>query len=516
MNRKKMVSALTAIAMFIAVLSMTAHAAEDDLILISPRPTAAETEEAAAPMDMDVFLRCHYEKTAGMYAYDGIASQLFSIGVLLGDGVNFNLDQIPDRMQACVMVVRMRGEEAAALAAYESGTITCPFTDVTDEWVKPYLAWLYEKGIVLGVGEGVFGNSACTAQMYLTFMLRALGYTVAWDETSGQPDVIYADVPEFARDLHLWDTCLSCEPTFHRGVMSAVTYQTLAAEVKGGDARLLSVLVQAGAVDAACAQPILALFDRVDSAEEIERAAAAASDRGIKLAGTLDHDAYQVVASVGDAEDDRTAAYSGMTFAFGLDFTDGRQELALTGETTVQNTDAEMTVPLGLWIKEGTVYLDAFGEKRAAELASIGEPDALMSVFDDGSLLLERTERRYYAISDVYFELTDGNGTVIVYDMTDFMWQIIASQLDTEAFSDDAALSVLVSTEKYIDGNGVLAGIYSGQYAAVASDAQIGDVIRAEVLIESTVSYTAWGEDVTLTFPDTSQFTALTEAPSVN
>ena len=67
---------------------------------------------------------------------------LSTLGVIAGDGTNFNLDDLPDRQQASVMVVRMRGEEAEAVAAYEAGEITFPFSDV-DNWAKPYVAWLY-------------------------------------------------------------------------------------------------------------------------------------------------------------------------------------------------------------------------------------------------------------------------------------------------------------------------------------------------------------------------------------
>ena len=46
------------------------------------------------------------------------AQALYEVSILRGDGVNFNLDDIPDRLQASVMVVRMRGEEEMAKAAF--------------------------------------------------------------------------------------------------------------------------------------------------------------------------------------------------------------------------------------------------------------------------------------------------------------------------------------------------------------------------------------------------------------
>ncbi len=499
MNPMKIVSVILLLSVFMSLLCMPAYA-EEDIILISPGPTAAE---GAAGLDADAFLQKQYEKTAGMYAYDGVAAQLYSIGVLLGDGVNFNLEQIPDRQQACVMVVRMRGEEAAALAAYEAGEISCPFTDVTDEWAKPYLAWLYEKEIVLGVGEGQFGNSECTAQMYVTFMLRALGYTVAWSPDSGWPDVFYADVLDFARSLCLWDTCLDCEPVFHRGVMSAVTYQTLAAEVRGSEERLLSVLTKAGAVDAGRAQPILDLFDRVDAAAAL--GAVPTAGNGLQAAGVLSHDAYRFGSADSTAEGG-TAVYSGKTFDFGLDLTEGRQSIALDGVSVTRHDGTETTQQMGMWLCDGTVYFDVMGQKQCADVSAAESLEWMTSEFGVLSLLLENTAYRYYAVTDVYTRTPDAGGTVIVCDTTDFMWPVIAAQLDIGDSDPESALSALVTAEKYIGENGVLSGVSCGMYAGIcATDGQSGIPFRSEALVQTTVTYTAWGEDVILSFPDLSQ-----------
>jgi len=164
MKKHILTTALLLSAMLASQMSLTAAAADtgaDDIILISPNPNAAQTEtvpDTAGDTAAKNILQTQYEQLAGMYAYDGVASQLYSIGVLLGDGVNFNLLDLPDRQQACVMVVRMRGEEEAAKAAYAAGEVTCPFEDVED-YAKPYIAWLYDKGITKGVGGGKFGNA---------------------------------------------------------------------------------------------------------------------------------------------------------------------------------------------------------------------------------------------------------------------------------------------------------------------------------------------------------------------
>lgn len=183
------------------------------------------------------------------------AQALYEVSILRGDGVNFNLDEIPDRLQASVMVVRMRGEEAMAKEAYASGEITNPFSDVTEEWAKPYVAWLYAKGITKGVGGGKFGNTACTPEMYATFMLRALGYR----DTGDSPDFTYADSVSYAKEKHLYTDAMDGD-TFDRGTMANMTYLTLAADAVGTGQSLLRTLVDSGAIEADAASDLFTAY----------------------------------------------------------------------------------------------------------------------------------------------------------------------------------------------------------------------------------------------------------------
>lgn len=504
--------------------------AADEIILISPKPAATGEDilicpnpaAAEASPSADAIVDAGYDRYAGMCSYDGVANRLNSIGVLRGDGDSFNLDDLPDRQQACVMVVRMRGEEEEALAAYEAGETVCPFTDVEDAWAKPYLAWLYEKGITMGVGDNAFGNGLCSAQEYITFMLRALGYQVTWDEEEGT-DVLYADVLEFARTLHLWDGCLAAEPQFDRGVMSAVTYQTLAADVKGTYERLLSALVNDGAIREEVALPILALYDAVDTAAAIERAATPMLTDGVKTAGHMKQEEYYQCTVMGTASDDAAqTAYTGMDFDFAVDFTEGRQEYALEGEVAILLNGAEMTVPMSMWLHDSTVYVDVLGQKECSDAENTDEIDQMTAAFGEVSSVFTETAYRYYSISDVSVETSDGTdengagGTLVVYDVTDFMWPIIVSALDTTAFTENALLSVVAAAEKYIDETGILACAYNGMYAMLSeTDAESGATMIAEILNETTVDYTAWGDDVVFSYPDFSQFqTTKTEAAS--
>ncbi len=85
---------------------------------------------------------------------------------------NFDLYRAPTRAEALVMLIRSEGKESEALA----GGCEHPFTDVPD-WADSYVGYAYENGLTDGISATLFGAAnAAGANIYLTFMLRALGY----------------------------------------------------------------------------------------------------------------------------------------------------------------------------------------------------------------------------------------------------------------------------------------------------------------------------------------------------
>ena len=109
--------------------------------------------------------------------YNAMAEALKTLHLFRGSdtgyGQGFDLERIPTRTEALVMLIRLLGEEDAALAY----TGTHPFRDV-DDWAAPYVAYAYEKGYSNGVGNNEFGSTMpANAQMYTEFILRALGYS---------------------------------------------------------------------------------------------------------------------------------------------------------------------------------------------------------------------------------------------------------------------------------------------------------------------------------------------------
>ena len=123
---------------------------------------------AAAPTDAD---------------QENAAWTLYHMGLFQGTDTDkegfpvFSLSDAPTRAQGVTMLVRLLGQEKAAL----EGAWTTPFTDVP-EWAQPYVGYAYEKGLTNGTGETTFSaDKTLSATEYLTLVLRALGYDSASD-----------------------------------------------------------------------------------------------------------------------------------------------------------------------------------------------------------------------------------------------------------------------------------------------------------------------------------------------
>ena len=79
------------------------------------------------------------------------------------------------------MLIRLLGKEAEALACGWPS----PFADQAD-WAEAYVSYAWVMSLTLGNGDGTFGGEQeTTVAQYVTFLLRALGYTTpndfAWE-----------------------------------------------------------------------------------------------------------------------------------------------------------------------------------------------------------------------------------------------------------------------------------------------------------------------------------------------
>lgn len=113
-----------------------------------------------------------------------LAGQLQALGLFQGTGDGgFELDRAPSRTEALVMLVRALGKGTEA----EAHPKTHPFTDVPP-WADGYVSYAWAQGLTKGVSDTRFGaDDTATVETYLTFMLRALGYSDRWDFTWDTP-----------------------------------------------------------------------------------------------------------------------------------------------------------------------------------------------------------------------------------------------------------------------------------------------------------------------------------------
>lgn len=180
------------------------------------------------------------------------ADSLNEMGLFTGGDDGYDLDRAPSRAEAAVMLVRLLGQEETALSA----EYAAPFTDVPD-WVRPYVNYLYQNGLTNGVTADQYApDSPCSAQSFVTFLLRALGYD---DVIRG--DFTWDTAIEFAMEKSILDSFNYDPGSFLRDHMVAMSFTALSRPTADGKYdSLLDQLVDAGAVDGEKAAPAAALF----------------------------------------------------------------------------------------------------------------------------------------------------------------------------------------------------------------------------------------------------------------
>ena len=113
-----------------------------------------------------------------LYFEEQLAGKLKNLGLFQGvSETDFALDRAPTRVEALVMLIRLLGDDQKA----KNSGATHPFTDVP-QWADAYVGYAYQNGLTNGVSQTTFGTGTASAQMYLTFVLRALGYS----DTNGE------------------------------------------------------------------------------------------------------------------------------------------------------------------------------------------------------------------------------------------------------------------------------------------------------------------------------------------
>lgn len=153
---------------------------------------------------------------------------LWEKSILQGSYGVLNLDKPFTREEAMTVIIRLLNKEEEALQLnYE-----CKFEDVS-KWARPYVAYAAEKGITTGYSPTKFGGKdLITANQYLTFVLRVMGYN---DEAG---DFVWNKAAEKAYELKLIKASLKDQymqsNLFLRDDVAHITYNALYINGKDG------------------------------------------------------------------------------------------------------------------------------------------------------------------------------------------------------------------------------------------------------------------------------------------
>lgn len=166
------------------------------------------------------------------------ATKLKTLGLFKGvSDVEFDLGRAPTRTEAVVMLIRFLGKESEAVDA----KYTHPFKDVP-QWADAYIGYAYKHNLTNGISDVEFGSDiSAGANIYLTFVLRALGYS----DKDGA-DFKWDNPYELSNTVKILDETVNTSE-FLRADAVIVSYNALNVKVKNEDVLLSEKLIKNGA-----------------------------------------------------------------------------------------------------------------------------------------------------------------------------------------------------------------------------------------------------------------------------
>lgn len=169
---------------------------------------------------------------------DEAAGTLVALGLLRGSDSGLELQRAPTRNETLVMLLRLLGlEDNARDYSGASG-----FSDVKGTWSEPYVAYAKANGLANGISDSFFGgDSFASVRDYLTFILRALGY-------SDGADFTWENSITFSDSVGLTNGEYSVSSDFTREDMALISYTALTLKLNGSDTALIEQLYSSGAV----------------------------------------------------------------------------------------------------------------------------------------------------------------------------------------------------------------------------------------------------------------------------
>jgi len=319
----------------------------------------------------------------------GSARGLFLLGLAQGydtTGTNFGLTDKMTRVQTVVQVIRFLGVENEVKA----GNFTHPFTDVP-AWAKNYVGYAYANNITKGVSATKFGTDDVTTEaQYLTFMLRAIGYSDA------QGDFTWSDPYVFANKVGMTPTDKK-GIVFDRGDAFRFAWNALFADAKNGK-QVKDNLIEKQVIGA------IALNEAIEEAQtavEVRKSTKRAAENG-----------YYVL-TVDEYKDKTKGAFLAEIAAF------------LSGYEFARNSDgtARLAMPDDWFELCNGPYAERTSRNPHEDKLLVNETNGMWEVWNDDDFSIDILNQ--YILRDMYSEygqfatkkITDGWVKYDVWDM---------------------------------------------------------------------------------------------------
>ncbi len=423
--------------------------------------------------------------SAGAASYDNCADRLSDLGLFQGTGDGYELDRAPTRAEAATMLVRLLGAEAEA----QELEYTAPFTDLAD-WQKPYVQYLYDNGLTNGATATTFEpEGACSAQMYTTFLLRALGYS---DAAGG--DFAYSGAVDFGESIGLVDIANCNETNFLRDHVAAMSLTALNTAVKDdADTKLLEKLVADGAVEQATAADMLAFFDNYDA---YVAAAAAMNDEtrmdvSVDMSATVDMDGQQVMTLSMPME---------MKMDMDLENMD-QSQISMTGTMNMtmdeslvaEGEQSSVSQDVSYYYADGVYYMDLGDQKVKMDMSF---EDALAQMGDLANMAESGTSEPICLIDSI---TTSGNSMTVTYSaagMSNLVDEVLAGMgMDEQTAGVDFSMDDVTSSVTIENG-----AVSATSMTAVINMNVEGSAMTMNMSMDMDINQT--GDGVTVDVPD--------------
>lgn len=429
--------------------------------------------------------------TASASDFDAVAEDLSAIGMFRGTANGFELDRAPTRSEAAIMLVRLYGAEETAKTAYGAGEISHPFTDVS-AFTSPYVAWLYTNGITNGFTETTFASQRpCSAQNYVVFLLRALGY-------EDGKDFEYADAMTFAQEKGFYDP-ITFSGEFLRDDLAAITYQGLAADMADGKTYLLDSLIESGAIDKTAAKT---MTETIEAYRAMQTAMAKVNDEAMDMDIEMDMDMAISVDGMGTLVSTTSQSTGNMKM---LVKDQTNVQMAYIFETTVDGVSMES----GMWMKDGWVYQSVGSGEEVTKIKQ-AVSDELAAIENAGLVEPSSMDVSGLAMLESVSSKKDGSNTVYTMVIREDLGGALEGVANITG-EDAADLQYGAIEAIYtIDRSGNLKKIEMDFSASMEDDLPMEDGVSLPTKIaygyNMVMTINATGSKVKISWPDFSDF----------